>query len=364
MSIAFCSDLHIGNHRRMGEQSVGSVNTRCRHAIAAFRYAMNLARLEKCNAFVVCGDLFDSDKPEPAVIRAVQNAIRQSELKVYLLVGNHDRTSDAPYDHALAPLSEVAFVAEHPCIAAVDGCEVLFYPHLSADGTFKEVNQRMPYGSNGTGVQYIAIHRGVYTDRMPKYLHTDKALSLDNAKQLMVSRGAKAMFCGDYHESEVLGQVVQCGALVPTGWDQQGFSTCGRMYITGGADLRVVVVPGPRFITADWSESMFDQLTHGYQELECEASRLFVQVRVRADQMQVARETFAEHGGQVLGVVPVVYEFVVKDDAAKEASHRAAACARASETLNDALAAYVEQLSLSPFQRNEVLSRCQGYLKG
>jgi hypothetical protein len=350
----------------MGEQAVGSINTRCKLALDTFKYALSLAKLAKCSAFVVCGDLFDTDKPEPAIIRAVQNVIEQAGLKVYLLVGNHDRTSDAPYDHALAPLSGVAFVAEHPCIARVDDCDVLFYPHMAADMTCGDVQQHMPYAPNGASVRYIAIHRGVYTDRMPKYLHSGKALSLGQARQLRESRGAKAMFCGDYHETEAWSapdSIVQCGALVPTGWDQTGFSTCGRMYVMDGDQLHVVSVPGPRFKTVEWAEDLFDRL-HELQPLEVEASRLFVQVRVQATQLQVARETLEQHGGQVLGVVPVVYEFVVKDDAAKEASHRAAACARASETLNDALAAYVEQLALTPFQRNEVLSRCQGYLKG
>src|SRR5260370_428206 len=114
MRIGFCADCHIANHRQFGGQLVSGLNERCRLCLDVLANALKRAGECGCADVVILGDLFDSDRPSPQEVAAVQYVIYRSNIRVSMLVGNHDKTSEAPGDHALAPLWQVANVYERP----------------------------------------------------------------------------------------------------------------------------------------------------------------------------------------------------------------------------------------------------------
>src|SRR4051794_26029161 len=58
--------------------------------IQAIRRIGELARSERCDAVLVCGDVFESNLVSPRVVSRSLEALREVTVPVYLLPGNHD----------------------------------------------------------------------------------------------------------------------------------------------------------------------------------------------------------------------------------------------------------------------------------
>lgn len=98
--ISFIADTHIANHRRFAGESRACINVRCHTTLNSLEQAVESAR----GTLVVLGDIFDTVRPEPQVIAAVQLALWETHT-TFLLLGNHDMVSTQPGDHALGPLA-------------------------------------------------------------------------------------------------------------------------------------------------------------------------------------------------------------------------------------------------------------------
>jgi hypothetical protein len=118
--IGFIADVHVGNHRQHGGSVNAGLNDRCRSVLSALCRAKEQASAAGCTALVVLGDLFDTDQPNPQMIAAVGGAL-VGPLHTQILMGNHDRASGAPGDHALgwARQVEMLDVVEFPQVAAL-----------------------------------------------------------------------------------------------------------------------------------------------------------------------------------------------------------------------------------------------------
>ena len=80
---------------------------------------MYSARADGASMIVIAGDLFDTDRPSPAMLRAVQGILVGHSAPVYVLNGNHDMTSTAARHTAISPLGLIHKVqaVEKVCIA-------------------------------------------------------------------------------------------------------------------------------------------------------------------------------------------------------------------------------------------------------
>lgn len=106
------ADWQLGMRRHfLGEEALPRFQ---QARIDAIRSLGRLARAERCAFLVVAGDVFESNQIDRTTLRRAVEALREVELPVYLLPGNHD-----PLDAA------TIFTAEHfadaPNVHVLDG---------------------------------------------------------------------------------------------------------------------------------------------------------------------------------------------------------------------------------------------------
>lgn len=134
--IAFIADVHIGNHKRFGGPLIGGLNKRCRLVLECLELALDAAVAQGAKTVGVAGDFFDVAYPSPPVIAATMGKIQQfagprQQQWFDIAIGNHDRRSMTPYDHACAPLGMMANVGayQHPVFQGNSEGDVLYIPY-------------------------------------------------------------------------------------------------------------------------------------------------------------------------------------------------------------------------------------------
>jgi len=93
----------------------------------AVRAIARLARDEHCDFVVVCGDAFESNQVDRRVVARALDALREFDIPVYLLPGNHDPINAASVYRSAAFTSrcpENIVVLEEPGARRVPGLEV------------------------------------------------------------------------------------------------------------------------------------------------------------------------------------------------------------------------------------------------
>lgn len=276
--VAFCSDVHIGNHRRLGGPMVSGINTRCRMTLFALSQAIEKARAAGAEFFVVAGDLFDSCAVTPQVMTAVGAILRGAGMQVILLVGNHDQHSDAPGDHALGPLGLLpnVQVVERPSRVHVGGADILYaIPFSSEVGDTYIPGALEALGERCDGL--IAIHAGIRDKDTPVFLSGAR----DSIGLEVIEAKDRRVFAGNWHNGKAWGGVVQCGTLAPTGFDNAWPDFGGVEATVGGLYLHDTRtrkgsyqhVDGPRFVKwnhavrhASGNQSIMDAKARGTLE--------------------------------------------------------------------------------------------------
>lgn len=249
--LAAVADPHIGNHKLFGGETHGGLNWRCMMALKSLELAVDQAIIQECDAFVVLGDLFDSHRPSPPVIAAVQTIFSKFETglgrHVFLIAGNHDKSSEDPGDNALAPLRPVATVIDSkPMMLDVSGSAVLLGPYRAEPATLwiREYLEMLDGSATKT---LLATHVGLIDDHTPPWLrdaHDAVPASMFEKHHVMA---------GNWHAFNSFGvSGCQCGALTPTGFDNpegpsSGFVRYGSMLVWEGRWLPRYVIDGPRF---------------------------------------------------------------------------------------------------------------------
>lgn len=382
MKIAFIADVHMHNHRVGGGPVSAGLNARAVGIAHALYTAAHVADHQGAAHMVVAGDLFDTAKPEPQLIAAVAGALQR--VQAILLVGNHDQVSDARGDHAMAPLAYVdSFeVVDEPRIMLFDDIELWVLPYLAGSSTeaipaaLARLASLAPVaslasqsGSSGGAAAYgrrrvLACHVGIHDTHIRAQPHfhwvaqAHDAVSLD----LMVSQcrlhSIDAAFAGNWHGRVVweggAGQplVAQIGALVPTGWDNPGLDDYGSVLIYDSETNKVVCVevPGPRFVNVT-------------SEAELDDARLEAGVHNELRVRWTAQPAQAAGAVQALKASGLLGEVRINKDALREKAQTAAAAARSSTTLSDALFTFVSKINLPvDVDRAEVLRDCRALL--
>lgn len=364
MKIAFVSDVHLGNHKVLGGQMSCGMNRRCREALAAFQLALTFAAQEDCEVFVVVGDLFDTDKPLPTLIEAVQLAINACGMRVVLLLGNHEQGSTEHGHHSLSPLWQCATIVEDACsvkFGEVDPVEVCFLPYRS-DPTKDWLDAAVArFGRPESRRRILCVHMGVEDSNTDRWLRGARdAVHVEHLDDLLFDGGFAYGIAGHWHEGEVWegeqSTTVQLGALVPTGFDNPGFDY-GRVFIVDG-DMRSVDlrVPGPRFEKLVWNGAVFADMRGKYERDD-------LYLAVQAQPSEVAEASQAVQHAKLDGwikdaiVVPSVAS-------ARRSSVKAALAAREATTLAEAVDAFVSKMALAAdVDRAAVRDRVIAYLE-
>lgn len=383
IKLSFCADVHIGNHARFGGASVAGINDRCSRILTALGQAA-----KSCchsNYFFVLGDLFDTSKPSPQMLAETIRALilnTNSVRKDILVTGNHDQNTDAQGDNALVPLKYVpdinvidqsnAFITD---TSAGFKVTVLCVPFHSGRGDewlareVKKLSERLP-AMLGNEVRILVTHLGVRDERTPLYLRSaHDSIALESLITLCSDFNISFVFTGNWHEHRIwtapVGKnksitIVQVGALVPTGFDNEGFDPYGRVVslqvnANGECELSSTVIPGPRFVTVRSRDGLSLALKNAGE------SPLYVRWKCRDYDEQLMAGTVlhaAQDYGRLIG-----YSVELDTGDAKEVAREAGRSAAATEGFSEALAKFVQAMHLPPgVEASDVLARARNYL--
>jgi hypothetical protein len=335
----------------------------------------------------VAGDLFDTIRPEPQVIAAVQDALR-GPLSVALMVGNHDQVSAVDGDHALGPLRAEGAVSlgavdvvEKPTLVSVRGrlpgahdVEVALVPFRS--GRAAEWLPVVLGDLLGEGVparpRALVLHLGVSDEETPVWLReSEGSIDVRVLAALCRAHHVEQVYAGDWHRTRgwrtggQLGTALahletgsdssrlaievgsvsirQVGTLAPAGWDDEGLGGFGGLYLwSGGGNEVRVEIPGPRFV--DVAEEELRGASRRLDLARAAGNFLFARWRGAPSRLAAVREVLV--GLQERHLV-YGYDAEAEDPDADVRAREAAAGAARASTLEDALSSYVASMPLS-----------------
>lgn len=366
---AFVADVHVGNHAKCAGKIEAGINTRCRLVLEALERAVHVARDMEVDAFVVAGDLFDTARPPPQMVREAQRIIEQ--VPAIVLVGNHDRVSDAAGDHALGPMLPVADVIEYAETIVFDDWALICIPFIpgNAKEWFPEVvAERCQEPLTSTRKKLITFHLGVEDEKTEHFLRgAHDSVTKDMVEQVMEENDITYAFAGNWHDHrhwyvrDGKCGIVQVGTLAPTGWDNDGTDGYGTVAIFDSEKtphVSFVEVPGPRFVKVRGPSAVDTFIAHAKKE----GHSVFVKWMATLDNIREAHEELEEWtaAGEIVG-----WDVAVDDDRAEQAAKESAKVARKAQTLGEALAKFVEAMPLEEgVDRAWVLEKAQSYLGG
>lgn len=337
--LAFVSDVHLGNHRRFGGAVESSINRRCRMALDVLSAAYDLAVEQECDAFFVLGDLFHSASPLPQVEAEVLRTLRpltkpacSREMSIHLLVGNHELVSSDVDDHALAALAfrDGVIVHHRPDVcrfgSGAGTVRVVLVPFRPGDVTswLPGVLERYLDGVSKQGKRILCMHQGISDGSTPAWLRgSHEGINVGDMAKLCKGHRISMVLAGHWHGRRTwrLGKgggdhIVQLGALVPTGFNDQGLEGYGTIAFWDDGELSLEHIPGPRFV----------QLGRG-EYLDTEK-----------------------------GDDPLIFtEHKPSEDAVRKESAKAADAARSPATLDEAVASFVDGMELPDALPKEVV---------
>lgn len=363
--IAFVADVHIASPKSMGGRVERGINTRGELVLATLHAAVQLAGQRRCTDFIACGDLFDSARPEPQLIRATQvlfEDARNMGMDAEVLLGNHEMNSEALGDNSLAPLLPTVGVVDTPQLSEDDDTSFLMVPFRP--GPAREWLPRV-VANAAKGFKYarriLVVHLGIQDGSTPPWLQgAHDSIRLEELREVMKAHGIQHTFAGNWHEPKLWpGEqtVCQVGCLAPTGWNNPGlgYGTMAFLHTTPSkgfkaGEVEVVRIPGPRFVSTvkEASEALKDGC-QPYLRLPYEPAELA--------SAETVAETMRKAGAQV--------ELIPDAAEAQVAMKQASGVAREATTVDGALAAYVEQMPLEqPELRPEVLARVRSFMAG
>lgn len=363
--ISFLADCHLANHRRFGGPTTAGLNARCRAVLEVLRAARDRSKALRA-PLVSLGDLFDSARPEPQVTSAAQEAL--SGVEAYALLGNHEMVSTAEGDHALGPLDgydliEVVETDELMTVGDVDLLFVPFRPGRAEDwlpGAIEKADYSLEYSTPKGRARVLCIHLGIRDASTPPWLKdAHDSVPIEMLRALAKEHRLDAVVAGNWHSRRQWSfdevEIMQIGALVPTGFDNEGLIGYGTLASFDpnrpiGERLAYEELVGPRFLKLQ----TYDMVPRAG------GNRLYVQVTTSPEGAAVCEAQVREavEAGDFAGG-----EVVLDGAVIQEAAREAAESARSEDTLDGALSAFVEGMEApDPAARARVLARCRRYL--
>lgn len=253
MKIGVISDLHYENHKILGGPLEAGVNRRCADIGEAVRTATMEAAARGCHHVVVTGDIFDNQSPSPEVIGWAASDFSSSHRKVFLMPGNHERSSNAKGHNALRALKESCqcVVVDYPVTI---GNKDLWVPFVeNPRGIIDSLLER------NSGIGFIFLHAGIVSEDSEFWAKEGRnTISVEDCERWAKEYGVRGVIAGDWHGHRILKDrdplIVQVGSLTQVDFGDP--ANCGKLVIldTDTATVEVVDIPGPRLISLNMAE--------------------------------------------------------------------------------------------------------------
>lgn len=394
MRIGFIADVHVGNMNRFGRGTAkAGINRRARMTLDVLSEVFKSDPARDCEAIYIAGDLLDSVRMEPQLIAATQEAIygsdwiAQAVTRVRIIVGNHEQASEEPGDHSVGAVGgAVCKVIERPEVVqedsksnyqdAVDVYAIPFDPSKRGadliESAIAEIELTRDEDENGQRPldldlcpRVIVAHLGVEDSSTPVWLRgAHDSIKATELYSLMKRANIRTAIVGNWHNHRVWRfedgrQIVQCGALVPTGFsnpstveqlrgrDEDPYGSLIVWDTEEPARITRHVFDGPRFIKT----RNVDEATEALDE----SDRAFVELSVSPDAVSQARDALAE---RLTGWEEARTRLEIVADTRDVAKRieSAAISARESDTAERAVSEYVLNMPLDEdLERAEVL---------
>lgn len=364
MSVSFIADVHVGNFRKFGGVMRGSINDRAAAVLAALETAVIESESRGDEALVICGDLFDYAKPEPALLAAVADTLRQHR-SVHVLVGNHDMSSTTPGDNAVTVLNHLDNVItyERPGYVELDSCQLVLMPFASGDPAtwLPSSLERLSidrHNAHPDAYVIMATHFGISDEKTPYYLDESAgSIRADRLAKICNDRGIHCVMAGDWHrhaEWNIDGvHMVQVGSLAPSRFPPNYEHGHHGPMVTKYDDgtMGVLDIPGPRFMRESWDGGAL--AVERALVTKRMSPMTFVKIDVKPDELDDAKAWANEQG--FAGV-----EFNVNRTEQIARARTAAFEAKQASTMNDAVRLFVEAMPLDDgVDRDTVLQHCR-----
>jgi DNA repair exonuclease SbcCD nuclease subunit len=351
--IAVVADVHLGNRREFGGPYSGGINERGRASLEALRYAVLVAKSSKCDAFLIDGDLFDSDRPEPQILKETLLILEEAP-PVLVLLGNHEMRTGDQGDHSLGPLYLIADVIDRPQIVRVESesgspidiVAVPFRPGPAEEwlpealSSFDSDKSQLP--------KILAIHLGISDNDTPSYMAaSEDSIGVGRLRRLCNEHRIDGVVAGNWHEHEMWEPsdervgVYQVGCLCPTDFRNPGVESYGLMGIlefepSQPIQYRSIPVPGPRFLQV----SSVDEVSEIIEANSVTVTRCYVELTTSPDQLDLARAELRDMEG-----LEVIHGFRVRSDGSEEIEAKSRVSrVRSSGTIEEALASFIQEL--------------------
>ena len=392
--ITFIADVHVANHKAHGGVAIDGVNDRCARVLDCITQVARTCTEE--TLLVVLGDLFDVDKPSPAIIDRTSRALRAGKARVVALVGNHDQTT-APNaelgghgEHALLPLrSKQISVIERPSLVAYGDVDLLCVPFSPTvtPATLEATVRDLLVGQENGRTRVLCIHLGIWDAKTPPWLiGAHDAIAESDLRDIARTYRISYVEAGNWHDQRTWPpqngdgvRISQVGALCPTGWDNPGLSGYGGVEFietlspSDKGSWGHTWIHGPRFIAfgrkGEPTAESFEKTLSAIKPVKCHDDALrrhsiYARLYVKASELAAAsaRVKAAIDAGWLVGG-----EALVADAAETRAATSSAAIEALKQGFNhdEAIARYVAAKEYpAGVTAERVLAKVKGYIQG
>lgn len=386
MKIAAIADVHLANHKKWGGELYSGINYRAKLILTAMQEALIAGSGVSFSAdmTVICGDIFDHTKPTPQLMAEAMKTLsmRGTASKLIAMVGNHDQVSVMPDDHALGPFNHIVGgdVISQPTTLGNKDTALIFIPFVTTDLALDQYlyNWLDEYVQDAEGSlrknRILFLHAGISDDATPFFLKgAHDSIRADRLFDLMEQFEIEVVVAGNWHNHQIwqsgTKRIVQCGALVPTGFDNPSndptsLSSYGRVIcidtkLAKGNWVASRLINGPRFVTTDWESLIADDTVLHYGEKL--GHKMFLHVTAQLPHMAAAK-SYCEELLQTYVIEG--YELFPDKSTISEAAHKAARLMNYSTTIDEALVDYVKHIELpKEIKRKALVRKLKEYIK-
>lgn len=358
MRVAFLSDLHLGNHRRLGGPITCSLNKRCWDALEVLRRAIVVAIEKDCQALFILGDFFDTVNPLPQLVHEAMSILEEwLPRQLYLLRGNHETVTTTPADNSLAPLMHLdpeglhrdCVIEDTRVVTLSRNVAVICVPYVPDLKPFL-ADRLLELVQGARNRLILALHCGITDQESQKFLkRTPGSIGVGDLLQACNEHQIGWVLSGHFHEHRTWRQkqdhgtveVMQLGALVPRDFRDLGLEGYGTLAIWDSGKLTREEIPGPRFFDAASAQGVKDALLDACFDGPAVAHWRYPRVAAPAEFFDAERSVLL-----ALKHDDVIADFDLSPTAAStKAAEQAAETGRSSQSLDRALDTCTTELS-------------------
>jgi hypothetical protein len=213
----------------------------------------------------------------------------------------------------------------------------------------------------GKGENVVCVfHLGVSDGDTKHYMrgHDDSITVSELVSIAKNHKNIKKFVCGNWHNRQRWErkrpklEILQVGALCPTGWDNPGVDGYGGVAVLDGLKMNLTMheTGGPRFTSYV-----------GLGGISGATSDEYVEVLIPSEEKLSANHALKKlkEEGKIRG-----YRLRIDSTKEKAQAKRAAASTRSAENVQSALENYIKHMKVEEtLQKKELLNRCREYLK-